>query len=105
MHYDGRSVPEYMDEKRHVFQHDGGAVMTALLISLVSNPTVLAILAGIAAALGWGWKQRRDGAAKERAKQAEAERKARTIADEVENDIGAMPPAEARKELSKWSKS
>lgn len=79
--------------------------MTALLLSLLSNPTVLAILAGIAAAIGWGFKKQRDGAAKERARQAEAERKARTIADEVENDIGAMPPAEARKELSRWSRS
>lgn len=78
--------------------------MTALLLSLLSNPTVLAILAGIAAALGWGWKQRRDGAAKERAKQAEAERKARTIADEVDNDVGALPPDKAREELKRWAK-
>lgn len=79
--------------------------MTAILTAFLTNPTVLAILAGIAAAIGWGFKQRRDGASAERAKQAEAERKARTIADEVENDIGAMPPAEARKELSRWSRS
>lgn len=77
--------------------------MTALLLSLLSNPTVLAILAGIAAAFGWGLKKQRDGAAKERAKQAEAERKARTIADEVDNDIGAIPPPKARKELKEWS--
>lgn len=79
--------------------------MTAILAAIFTNPTVLAILAGIAAAIGWGVKKQRDGAAKERARQAEAERKARTIADEVENDIGAMPPAEARKELSRWSRS
>ena len=33
----------------------------------------------------------------------EAERKARTIADEVDNDIGAIPPSKARKELKEWS--
>lgn len=78
--------------------------MTALLAAFLSNPTVLAILAGIAAAIGWGFKKQRDGVVKERAKQAERERKARTIADEVDNDVGAMPPDEARKELSKWSR-
>lgn len=79
--------------------------MGAFLLSILSSPTVLAILAGIAAAIGWGVGQRRAGAAAERARQAERERRARTIADEVDNDVGAMPPAEARKELSRWSRS
>lgn len=78
--------------------------MSAIIAAFLTNPTVLAILAGIAAAVGWGFKKQRDGAAKERAKQAERERKARIIADEVDNDVGAMPPDEARKELSKWSR-
>ena len=78
--------------------------MTALLLSLLSNPTVLAILAGIAAVVAAFFRGKRIATDAERAKQAEAERKARTIADEVDNDIGAMPPADARKELSKWSR-
>jgi len=43
--------------------------MTALLAFLVSNPTVLAVLAGIVGALGVGIHQRRAGAAAERNKQ------------------------------------
>lgn len=50
--------------------------MTALLGFILSNPTVIAIIGGIAAALGWGWKQRHAGAAKERAKQADRDLKA-----------------------------
>ena len=44
------------------------------------------------------------GANKERAKQLQERQEARTIADEVDNDVGAMVPSEARKELSEWSK-
>lgn len=77
--------------------------MSAILALI--GPKLLAALAAVAGALLWGLKQRRAGAASERAKQAEAEQKARTIADEVDNDIGALPPDAARKELSKWSKS
>jgi hypothetical protein len=65
---------------------------------------LIAIGAVILAALGWGFHQRKAGIASERDKQAAREAKARTIADEVDNDIGAMPPDEARKELSRWSK-
>jgi len=65
---------------------------------------LIAIGAVILAALGWGFHQRKAGIASEREKQSAREAKARTIADEVDNDIGAMPPDEARKELSRWSK-
>lgn len=75
--------------------------MTALILAILSNPTVLAIIAGIAAALGWGVKQRRAGAAKERQKQAHAEAKARDIRDEVQSDIGTMSPDHIRSELAK----
>lgn len=44
------------------------------------------------------------GSSKERAKQLQERQEARTIADEVDNDVGAMPPSEARKELGEWSK-
>lgn len=66
--------------------------------------TLIAIAVAILAALGYGYHQRRAGAASERAKQDAREAKARTIADEVDNDVGAMPPDEARKELARWSK-
>ena len=49
------------------------------------------------------WKARQSGAMSERAKQAVAERKARSIADQVDNDIGALPPSQAREELKRWS--
>jgi hypothetical protein len=57
-----------------------------------------ALIAVIAAFL----KGRADGAKLERAKQAEANDKARDIADQVDNDIGTVPPDEARKELKTW---
>lgn len=76
--------------------------MTAIIGWLLSNPAVITIVAGIFGALGWGIRQKRKGKAEERAK-VEAERqKARNVADEVDNDIGAMPPDKARKELKKW---
>jgi hypothetical protein len=50
------------------------------------------------------FKIRQSGAKAERAKQAAKEAAARTIADEVENDVGALPGSKAREELGKWSK-
>lgn len=44
------------------------------------------------------------GASKERDKARDEELAAREIAAEVDNDVGAMPPDAARKELGKWSK-
>lgn len=75
--------------------------MTALIVSLLSNPTMLAIMAGIIGALGWGFKQRVAGARLERDKQAKAEQKARDVADEVQTDVGAMSPDQVRAELAK----
>jgi hypothetical protein len=59
------------------------------------------VLVALAAAF---FKGRIEGAKAERTKHAEAEVKARDIADQVDNDIGAMPPAVARKELSRWAR-
>lgn len=70
----------------------------------MSNPTIIAIVGGILAALGYGYSQRRAGAKTEREKQQAEQRKARTIADEVDNDVGAMPPSEAREELKRWGR-
>lgn len=78
--------------------------MSALLIWLFSNPTVLAIGAGMIAAVGAWVNGRLSGAKAERNKQAAAEVKARDIADQVRNDIGALPADAAREELKSWSK-
>lgn len=40
--------------------------MTALLGGLLANPTILAIIAGVLGALGWGFHQRLAGAKAER---------------------------------------
>jgi hypothetical protein len=61
----------------------------------------------IVGAIGLGWaalKLRQSGAAAERAKQAAAEAKARDVADDVQNDIGAMSPEQRREELRKWAR-
>lgn len=76
----------------------------SILLSLLLNPTVLAILAGIAAAFGWGWKQRRSGAAAVRAEQAKADQRVRDVADEIQNDVRAMSPEQVEAELRKRAK-
>lgn len=78
--------------------------MSALLVWLFSNPTVLAVGAGIIAAVGAWVNGRLSGAKAERNKQAAAELKARDIADQAQNDVGALPADAARKELKSWSK-
>jgi hypothetical protein len=50
------------------------------------------------------FKCRIEGAKAERTKQAQAEIGARAVADEIQNDVGAMPPEVARKELSRWAR-
>jgi hypothetical protein len=40
----------------------------------------------------------------ERAKQSAKEAKARTIADEIDNDIGSIPADVARKEVGTWDR-
>lgn len=74
--------------------------MTALLLGAAAKlwPYIIGALG-----LAFGaWRLRQSGANAEKAKQAKAEAKARDIADEVDNDIGAVPPAEAREELKRW---
>ncbi|MDX8438345.1 hypothetical protein [Mesorhizobium australafricanum] len=56
------------------------------------------------AAVGAWVNGRLSGAKAERNKQAAAEVKARDIADQVRNDIGALPADAAREELKSWSK-
>lgn len=78
--------------------------MLDLLLSLVSNPTLLAIFGGLAAAAVAFFKGRSSGKQTERAKQAEARQKAINTAKKVETDVGALPADKAREELKKWSK-
>ncbi|RWE31533.1 ABC transporter permease [Mesorhizobium sp.] len=80
--------------------------MTALLTAFLEQigPYVLAGGAAFIGALIWGFRQRLAGAKAERAKQALDEAHARDVANQVRNDIGALPPDKARKELNAWSK-
>lgn len=78
--------------------------MTALFLWLASNPTIIAIVGGILAALGYGYSQRRAGAKTEREKQQAEQRKARTIADEIDDAVAGRSPSEVEKELSKWAR-
>lgn len=49
-------------------------------------------------------KGRLSGAARERDRQAADRIEAITDANEVQNDIGAMPPADQRDKLKEWSR-
>ncbi len=69
---------------------------------ILSNPTLLAVMAGIAGTLMAFLKGNSRGARLERDRQAKAEQKARDIADQVDNDIGALSPNRAREELKTW---
>jgi hypothetical protein len=76
--------------------------MTAILIAGLLK--FWPIIAGALGVLGWGIAQRRSGAKAERARTAAAEKAARDISDEVQNDVGALTPEQAREALHKWSK-
>lgn len=67
-------------------------------------PILVTAGAGLLALLGIVVKSRSDGAKLERAKQAAEDARARDIADQVDNDVGALPPDAAREELRKWSR-
>jgi hypothetical protein len=79
--------------------------MSALLVWLVSNPTILAIGAGLLGALGWGFHQRLAGAKAERNKQAVADAAARTQGQEIDDAVAGRAPDDNRERLSRWSKS
>ena len=78
--------------------------MSALLAVLLSNKALLGFLASVIAALFWGFHQRLAGARAERGRQAAAEAAARAVADQVQNDIGALPADAVRKELKSWAR-
>ena len=68
---------------------------------LLSNPTLIAIMGGLLAALVAFLKGNSRGARLERDRQAKAEQKARDVRDEVQNDVGAMSRDQVRAELGK----
>lgn len=76
--------------------------MSSIIALLVEAwPIVLGVL-GVIGAWGWGKMKEREGRKEAEAAQAKREAKARDIADEVDNDIGALPPDKRREELRKW---
>lgn len=77
--------------------------MSAILSLLGPNGIFWALGAAIIAAMGWGFKQRLTGARLEREKQAREEAKARDVADDVDNDVGALTPIQKRENLKKWA--
>ncbi|PBC09208.1 hypothetical protein [Mesorhizobium sp. WSM3859] len=83
--------------------------MSALLAWLLTNPTILAISAGLIGALGWGFHQRLAGAKAERNKQAAGKLAAaedrlemHREATDVERQNAGMTDEQARKEAEPW---
>lgn len=95
----GRDRALVRDRKAH-----GMGDMTALLLSFLSSPTMLAIGGGLVAVIVAFMKGRTSGAARERQKQAGERQKAREVADRIDSEIGALPPDDAREALKKWSR-
>ena len=76
--------------------------MTALFLSLLWK--ALPFILGAVGFFGYGKYKERVGAKKVRAEQAAAEQRARDVAEQVDNDIGAMTPIQRREALRKWTK-
>jgi hypothetical protein len=76
--------------------------MTALIITGLLK--FWPVIAGVLSLLGWGIAQRRSGARNERARQAAAEAKARTIADEIDDAVAGRTADENRGRLKQWQK-
>lgn len=76
--------------------------MSALVLSIIAEfwPYIVGAM-GVVAVI---FQQRKAGAKAERAKQAEREAEARDVADQIDNDVGALPGAQVRKELGLWRK-
>jgi hypothetical protein len=76
--------------------------VTALLSGLI--PYLIAAVGALGFLLAAYARGRVHGAQLERSRQTEAVKKAIDEAQEIQNDVGAMPPGAARKELGKWSR-
>lgn len=76
--------------------------MTTLIAFIFGPGGVYTILTAlIGAALLYARKTGKDAV---KAEQASEEAKARDVADQVENDVGALTPAQKREGLLKWAK-
>lgn len=78
--------------------------MSALLAWLLSNPTILAIGAGVIAVAGAWFKGRLSGAKAERNKQAAEEAEARTEGQRIDDAVAGRSPDDNRERLGKWSR-
>ncbi|MGN6772608.1 MAG: ABC transporter permease [Rhizobiaceae bacterium] len=76
--------------------------MTALLGGLLANPTILAIIAGVLGALGWGFHQRLAGAKAERTKQAADQLDAIQKRKETDDEVASLGPADVDARLRGW---
>ncbi|MGN6773171.1 MAG: hypothetical protein ACTHJQ_25480 [Rhizobiaceae bacterium] len=79
------------------------SIITALLAT-AAGKWLVGLLGVVIALVVSNFSGRLSGAKKERQKQASDEAKAHDIANEVQNDIGAIPPDKARQELGKWAR-
>ena len=78
-------------------------MLSAILGFILSNPTIIAIIGGIVAALGFGVHQRRAGAKAERAKHDRERLESISEAQRVDDAVAGRDADENRKRLSKWS--
>ena len=76
----------------------------SIITWLLSNPLIATALGVFFAFVAGNMQGRLTGAHREREKRAAEELRAREVADEIDEDIGALPPELARKELREWSK-
>ncbi|MBP8234470.1 MAG: hypothetical protein KAY22_19430 [Rhizorhabdus sp.] len=76
--------------------------MTTLVLSLIEHLWPYLLAAGGAGLMLW--RAYAAGKKAEKAKQAEAEMRARDIADQIDSDVHALPTELRRDELSKWSR-
>jgi hypothetical protein len=66
--------------------------------------SLLALVGGLILLIASYAKGRLAGAKRERDKRAAEELMARDIADAIDKDVAAMPPADAREELGRWTR-
>lgn len=78
-------------------------MLSAIIGFVLSNPTILAIIGGIVAALGFGYQQRRAGRKAERAKQDRERLESITEAQRIDEAIAGRDPDKNREELGRWS--
>lgn len=74
------------------------------ILSFIPGGALTAAAGLFLGALALLWRVFAAGRKAERIKQLESDVVARDIADQVDNDIGAMTPLQRREALRKWSK-